>query len=93
MDIVKDEKEFKKGFPLFAAVNRAANGKAEYWIYGDDYDESDLVVDRHQGRLIFLEYTGEGEINTTVMLVGKGITYDTGGLDIKGKETISSSLV
>lgn len=45
-----------------------------------------VVVDRHHGRLIFLEYVGEGEINTTVMLVGKGITYDTGGLDIKGKQ-------
>ncbi|CAF3419152.1 unnamed protein product [Rotaria sp. Silwood1] len=41
------------------------------------------VVDRHQGRLIFLEYNGEGEINTTALLVGKGITFDTGGLDIK----------
>jgi leucyl aminopeptidase len=41
-------------------------------------------VDRHQGRLIFLEYTGEGEINTTALFVGKGITFDTGGLDIKG---------
>lgn len=42
-------------------------------------------MDRHQGRLIFLEYTGEGEIDTTALLVGKGITFDTGGLDIKGK--------
>lgn len=66
VDVIKDKKEFEKGFPLFAAVNRAAS-----------------VVDRHHGRLIFLEYVGEGEINTTVMLVGKGITYDTGGLDIK----------
>ncbi|CAF1225032.1 unnamed protein product [Rotaria magnacalcarata] len=40
-------------------------------------------VDRHQGRLIFLEYIGEGEIDTTALLVGKGITFDTGGLDIK----------
>jgi len=40
-------------------------------------------VDRHHGRLIFLEYTGEGEINTTALFVGKGITFDTGGLDIK----------
>ena len=45
--------------------------------------ESCLDVDRHQGRLIFLEYEGEGEIDSTVFLVGKGITYDTGGLDIK----------
>ncbi|CAF1065602.1 unnamed protein product [Adineta ricciae] len=41
------------------------------------------VVDRHHGRLIFLEYVGEGEINTTALFVGKGITFDTGGLDIK----------
>jgi leucyl aminopeptidase len=41
-------------------------------------------VDRHKGRLIFLEYKGEGEINSTALFVGKGITYDTGGLDIKG---------
>jgi len=48
--------------------------------------EFNLVgVDRHHGRLIFLEYTGEGEINTTALFVGKGITFDTGGLDIKGR--------
>ncbi|CAF5189357.1 unnamed protein product, partial [Rotaria sp. Silwood1] len=58
--------EFENNFPLFAAVNRAANN-----------------IDRHQGRLIFLEYQGQGEIDSTLLLVGKGITYDTGGLDIK----------
>ncbi|CAF1027139.1 unnamed protein product [Adineta ricciae] len=66
INIIKDQNEIDKDFPLFAAVNRAARG-----------------IDRHQGRLIFLEYTGEGEINSTAMLVGKGVTYDTGGLDIK----------
>ncbi|XP_077983580.1 putative aminopeptidase W07G4.4 [Glandiceps talaboti] len=40
-------------------------------------------VDRHKGRIIELEYTGEGEVDTTLMLVGKGVTYDTGGADIK----------
>ena len=53
----------------------------EWGCWSDD--SCNLVVDRHQGRLVFLEYKGEGEINSTVMLVGKGITYDTGGLDIK----------
>ncbi len=52
-------------------------------------DRYSLDVERHQGRLIFLEYTGEGEINSTVMLVGKGITYDTGGLDIKSRSNSS----
>ncbi|XP_021361176.1 putative aminopeptidase W07G4.4 isoform X2 [Mizuhopecten yessoensis] len=40
-------------------------------------------VDRHRGRLIFLEYKGEGKVEKTLFLVGKGITYDTGGADIK----------
>ena len=29
------------------------------------------VVDRHTGRIINLEYVGEGEITKTVLLVGK----------------------
>lgn len=40
-------------------------------------------VPRHAPRVIFLEYEGEGPIDTTLFLVGKGITYDTGGADIK----------
>jgi len=38
---------------------------------------------RHDARLIWLTYEGEGPIKKTVYLVGKGITYDTGGADIK----------
>jgi len=38
---------------------------------------------RHDGRLIWLTYQGEGTVKKTVYLVGKGITYDTGGADIK----------
>ncbi|RUS75371.1 hypothetical protein EGW08_016861 [Elysia chlorotica] len=40
-------------------------------------------VARHRARLIYLEYTGSGEINETLFLVGKGITFDTGGASIK----------
>ncbi|KAL3975599.1 lysosomal-associated transmembrane protein [Sarotherodon galilaeus] len=40
-------------------------------------------VPRHQARVIKLQYCGEGSIEKTLMLVGKGITYDTGGADIK----------
>uniref|UniRef100_A0A3Q3WPM1 Cytosol aminopeptidase domain-containing protein n=1 Tax=Mola mola TaxID=94237 RepID=A0A3Q3WPM1_MOLML len=40
-------------------------------------------VPRHQARVIKLEYCGQGPILKTLMLVGKGITYDTGGADIK----------
>ncbi|KAI3372699.1 hypothetical protein L3Q82_023159, partial [Scortum barcoo] len=41
------------------------------------------TVPRHQARVIKLQYCGEGPIQKTLMLVGKGITYDTGGADIK----------
>ncbi|XP_028822391.1 putative aminopeptidase W07G4.4 [Denticeps clupeoides] len=40
-------------------------------------------VPRHQARVIKLQYCGDGAIKNTLMLVGKGITYDTGGADIK----------
>nr|XP_046243869.1 putative aminopeptidase W07G4.4 [Scatophagus argus] len=40
-------------------------------------------VPRHQARVIKLQYCGKGPIKKTLMLVGKGITYDTGGADIK----------
>jgi len=41
------------------------------------------VIERHDGRLIWLTYKPEGTVKKTVYLVGKGITYDTGGADIK----------
>lgn len=41
------------------------------------------VVPRHQGRIIFLEYKSNSPPKKTLILVGKGVTYDTGGADIK----------
>ena len=38
---------------------------------------------RHHGCVIWLTYEPEGPVTDTVMMVGKGITYDTGGADIK----------
>lgn len=42
-----------------------------------------IEVERHQPRVIRLEYTPTGNIERTIMLVGKGIVYDTGGADLK----------
>ena len=42
-----------------------------------------IEVERHQPRVIRLEYKGEGEITHTLYFAGKGITYDTGGADLK----------
>lgn len=38
---------------------------------------------RNDPRLIVLEYTGDPKSKDTTMLVGKGVTYDTGGLNLK----------
>uniref|UniRef100_K1QUZ1 Putative aminopeptidase W07G4.4 n=1 Tax=Magallana gigas TaxID=29159 RepID=K1QUZ1_MAGGI len=67
VSVNSDQEQLNKDYPLYGAVNRAAS-----------------QVSRHRGRVIFLEYTGE-EKNTekTLFLVGKGVTYDTGGADIK----------
>jgi leucyl aminopeptidase len=42
-----------------------------------------LAVDRHRPRVIHLEYCGEGPVERTLLLAGKGLTYDTGGADLK----------
>jgi leucyl aminopeptidase len=42
-----------------------------------------IEVERHRPRVIHLEYMPEGEVTKTIYLAGKGITYDTGGADLK----------
>jgi leucyl aminopeptidase len=41
------------------------------------------TVPRYQARIVKLTYQGEGPIEETLMFVGKGVTLDTGGLDVK----------
>jgi leucyl aminopeptidase len=41
------------------------------------------VVERHRPCVVELDYRPEGEVKRTVILVGKGVTYDTGGADLK----------
>ncbi|KAF5276264.1 hypothetical protein FQA39_LY06613 [Lamprigera yunnana] len=40
-------------------------------------------VERHRGRIIFLEYNPPKEVKKTLLFVGKGVTFDTGGADVK----------
>ncbi|VDP44199.1 unnamed protein product [Soboliphyme baturini] len=40
-------------------------------------------IPRHEARVVKLQFTGAGEPQNTLMLVGKGVTLDAGGLDIK----------
>ncbi|XP_041984183.1 putative aminopeptidase W07G4.4 [Aricia agestis] len=66
--VIDDEEELAENYPLLAAVNRAATR-----------------VERHRARIVELEYNSSdpNRVTETVMLVGKGVTYDTGGADIK----------
>lgn len=42
-----------------------------------------IGVKHHHPRVIRLEYCAEGPIEKTLMFAGKGVTYDTGGTDLK----------
>lgn len=42
-----------------------------------------FAVERHHPCVIKLTYTPEGPIERTLMFVGKGLVYDTGGADLK----------
>ncbi|CAH1154254.1 unnamed protein product [Phaedon cochleariae] len=66
MEVVSDVGIFKKDYPLFEAVNRAAS-----------------CQERHKGRIVYLEYNPPETVEKTLYLVGKGVTYDTGGADVK----------
>lgn len=66
--VINDEAVIEKEYPLLAAVSRAAN-----------------TVERHKARIIELEYKPSdiSRVAETLILIGKGVTYDTGGADIK----------
>lgn len=68
VQVISDQDTLLQEYPLFACVNRAAS-----------------VIPRHAGRIIFLTYEPQNPacVLETILLVGKGVTYDTGGADIK----------
>ncbi|MCA8965522.1 MAG: leucyl aminopeptidase family protein, partial [Planctomycetes bacterium] len=42
-----------------------------------------LPVLRHRPNVVRLEYTPKGKVRHTLLFAGKGLTYDTGGADLK----------
>lgn len=42
-----------------------------------------LTVARHRPRVVRLSWQGAGPVGRTLYLAGKGVTYDTGGADLK----------
>jgi len=44
---------------------------------------SSMSVARHRPCVVRMEYKPKGKITRTILLAGKGVTYDTGGADLK----------
>ncbi|XP_037303129.1 putative aminopeptidase W07G4.4 [Manduca sexta] len=68
INVIDDDDVIAKDYPLLSAVSRAANR-----------------IDRHKPRVLEIIYSPSdvARVSETLMLVGKGVTYDTGGADIK----------
>lgn len=68
LNVIADDQILAKEYPLLAAVAR-----------------SSTHVDRHKPRVVEIEYRPSdiARVTETLLLVGKGVTYDTGGADIK----------
>ncbi|CAK1553293.1 unnamed protein product [Leptosia nina] len=68
INVIDDQGIIAKQYPLLAAVSRAANN-----------------IDRHKARVVEIHYNSSNpsRVTETLLLVGKGVTYDTGGADVK----------
>jgi leucyl aminopeptidase len=73
------------------AVDIASQTGLEHTVYDDEYLTAEgfnllMAVGKgseHKPRLIHLVYRPEGEVKKKICLVGKGITFDTGGYNLK----------
>nr|XP_023021022.1 putative aminopeptidase W07G4.4 [Leptinotarsa decemlineata] len=63
-------------------VDNRSEFEKEYPLF-EAVDRAASVQERHRGRIIFLEYNPTDTVQKTLFLVGKGVTYDTGGADVK----------
>uniref|UniRef100_A0A8D8CU03 Aminopeptidase W07G4.4 n=1 Tax=Culex pipiens TaxID=7175 RepID=A0A8D8CU03_CULPI len=73
---------FDKNLVFKTVISDEATLTKEYPLFAA-VNRAAACVPRHQGRLIFLEYKSNSPPKKTLILVGKGVTYDTGGADIK----------
>lgn len=73
----------------FAGTNVEVSVVSDVDVLRKDYPllsavaRASLAVDRHRPRVVRLTYTPEGDVTETLMFAGKGVTYDTGGADLK----------
>nr|CAD7569783.1 unnamed protein product [Timema californicum] len=76
-------KEIFAGSPIKIEVISDPNKLDKEYPLFSAVDRAARVIERHRGRIIYLTYEPAGPVTETLFLVGKGVTYDTGGADIK----------
>jgi leucyl aminopeptidase len=76
------KKAFTNGVIKVEVINDQKKIEADFPLFGA-VNRATSAVPRHHGCIIFLEYVPPKPSRRTLMLVGKGVTYDTGGADIK----------
>jgi len=76
------EKAFSSGKIKIEVISDQDKLERDFPLFGA-VNRAARAVPRHQGRIILLEYVPPKPSRKTLMLVGKGVTYDTGGADIK----------
>jgi len=75
-------KAFTSGIIKVDVIDDQLRIEKEFPLFGA-VNRATKAVPRHHGRIVFLEYKPPSASRKTLMLVGKGVTYDTGGADIK----------
>lgn len=93
VEVIKGQSVFEDMYPCLAAVNRCASvvprhdGRVIWLTYEPEGRKSFSYKQNHENLVKsqsgYTEKLFSGPVEKTVMLVGKGITYDTGGADIK----------
>ncbi|KAF9569989.1 hypothetical protein BGW38_008788, partial [Lunasporangiospora selenospora] len=79
--VISDIDVIEKEYPLLHAVARCSLSGTDPIGGGGDEDD----VPRHVPRVVKLEYRSDdiSKVKESLYFIGKGVTYDTGGADIK----------
>jgi leucyl aminopeptidase len=72
-----------KGLPVKVTVQKDTKKLQKEYPLLMAVARASLQVARHKPCVVRLEYTPKGKVARTLLLAGKGLTYDTGGADLK----------
>jgi leucyl aminopeptidase len=72
-----------RGLPVKVTVQKDAKKLEKDYPLLMAVARASMGVARHRPCVVRLEYTPKGKIERTLLLAGKGLTYDTGGADLK----------